>query len=244
MIHIVTDFGPNGPYLGQMTAVLRRLAPEVPVIDLLNDAPAFEPRLSAYLLAALLAETEAGDIVLAVVDPGVGTARQPLAVEIDGRWLVGPDNGLFELALRRGRSCRVHRIAWRPARLSASFHGRDLFAPVAADLARGQTGKLAPGRASRIADWPDDLPAIVYVDRYGNAMTGMRAGAMPKGGTLKVGEHLLAEARVFGEAPPERAFWYVNALGLIEIAMNGAPAAQRLKISLGAKLVPGAASEA
>ncbi|SNB51954.1 hypothetical protein SAMN07250955_101154 [Arboricoccus pini] len=239
MIHTFTDFGPNGPYLGQMIAVLRRLAPEVPVIDLLNDAPAFESRLSAYLLAALMARIEPSDIVLAIVDPGVGTARQPLAIEVDGRWLVGPDNGLFELVLRRAESARTHAIAWRPVELSPSFHGRDLFAPVAADLARGQTAKLAPASPRRFADWPDDLAAIVYVDRYGNAMTGMRAEAMPEDGTLRVGADCLARARVFGEVPPGQAFCYVNALGLIEIAMNGASAAERLGLSLGMSVTPG-----
>ena len=114
MIVLCTDFGLSGPYLGQVKAVLARHAPAVPVIDLFADLPAFEPRLAAYLLAAYGEWFEAGDVILAVVDPGVGGPRGALAVEADGRWFVGPDNGLFELVLRRAARARCFAIAWRP----------------------------------------------------------------------------------------------------------------------------------
>jgi len=95
MILLFTDFGSTGPYLGQMEAVLRIHAPGVDVIDLLNDAPPGEPRLAAYLLAALAKHFPAGSIFLSVVDPGVGGERLPVVLEADGRWFVGPDNGLL-----------------------------------------------------------------------------------------------------------------------------------------------------
>src|SRR5688572_23638495 len=98
MIALFTDFGVNGPYVGQMKAVLARAAPGVAVIDLLHDAPAFNPRASAYLLAALAREFAEGAVLLCVVDPGVGTTRRPLVARLDGRWFVGPDNGLFNVA--------------------------------------------------------------------------------------------------------------------------------------------------
>ncbi|HZD26702.1 MAG TPA: SAM-dependent chlorinase/fluorinase, partial [Alphaproteobacteria bacterium] len=136
MIVLFTDFGREGPYMGQMRAVLARRAPGVPVIDLIADVPAWDVRAGAYLLPAYAAEFPAGTVFLCVVDPGVGSARQPMALKADGRWYVGPDNGLFELVARRAAAARGWRIDWRPDRpLSASFHGRDLFAPVAADLA-------------------------------------------------------------------------------------------------------------
>jgi len=137
MIVLFTDFGLDGPYVGQMKAVLHRDAPGVPVIDLFADAPAFDAKRSAYLLAAYAEEFPAPTVFLAVVDPGVGGARRPLMVEADGRRYVGPDNGLFEIVWRRARRRRGGAITWRPERLSASFHGRDLFAPVAARLAVG-----------------------------------------------------------------------------------------------------------
>lgn len=156
MILVFTDFGHAGPYMGEMRAALLRRAPAVPVVDLMADAPAFRPDLAAYLLAALWPTALPGDVLLAVVDPGVGTARRPLAVEVDGRWLVGPDNGLFEPILRRAGRWQGHAIAWRPERLSTSFHGRDLFAPVAAGLATGGRPALTPAEPTRFPDWPDD----------------------------------------------------------------------------------------
>src|SRR5690348_11690170 len=180
MIVLFTDFGLAGPYTGQMKTVLARQAPGIPVIDLFADAPSRHPKAAAYLLAAYAAWFPPDTVFLCVVDPGVGGARAALALEADGRWYVGPDNGLFELARRRAKSTRVFEITEQPADLSASFHGRDLFAPAAARLARGETPQMAARDPAfgRRHDWPDDLAEIVYVDHYGNAMTGLRASAV------------------------------------------------------------------
>ncbi|MCS6876848.1 MAG: SAM-dependent chlorinase/fluorinase [Geminicoccaceae bacterium] len=233
MILLFTDYGPAGPYVGQMHLVLRRLAPEVPIVDLQHDAPAFRPDLAGYLLAAHLAWAEPGDVVVAVVDPGVGTDRAPLALRLDGIWLVGPDNGLFEPALRRAREIECHHIRWRPRRLSASFHGRDLFAPVAARLARGDRSALGPGEPTRMPHVPEDLPAVVYLDPYGNAVTGLRAARFPASARLRVGERILVRARTFAEVPQGSPFCYENSSGLLEIAANRASAAEMLGLRLG-----------
>ena len=238
MIVLFTDFGLEGPYVGQMKAVLSRLAPEAPVIDLFADAPAFDAKRSAYLIAAYSAELPAGSIVLGVVDPGVGGKRLAIAIEADGRWFVGPDNGLFELVWRRARRRRALRIDWRPARLSSSFHGRDLFAPVAAGLALGELPKAAAlmrplAEASR---WPDDLAEIVYIDRYGNAMTGLRAARLGARRRLVAGGRRLARRRTFGSARPGQSFWYENANGLAEIAVNQGRADAALGLVLGARV--------
>lgn len=234
MILLLTDFGAAGPYVGQLHLVLRRLVPEVPVVDLQHDLPAFRPDLAGHLLAAHLELARPGDVLLAVVDPGVGTDRAPLAVRLDGVWVVGPDNGLLELALRRARSVESFHIAWRPERLSASFHGRDLFAPVAARLARGERRDLAPGPVGRRPDWPDELPAIVYVDAYGNGWTGLRAASLGAAVRLAVSGTALTRARTFAELPPGGLFWYENSSGLAEIAANGTSAAALLGLEPGA----------
>ena len=139
MIVLFTDFGLAGPYTGQVMAVLHRVAPQVPVVSLFADAPSARPKPSAYLLAAYAAWFSLGTVFLCVVDPGVGSARRAVVAEADGRFYVGPDNGLFDLVLRRAAEARLWEITWRPERLSASFHGRDLFAPIAARLAAGET---------------------------------------------------------------------------------------------------------
>jgi len=235
MIVLFTDFGLSGPYTGQMKAVLRQMAPGVPVIDLFADAPAGNPKASAYLLAAYAAWFPAGTVFLSVVDPGVGGARPPIMVKADGRWYAGPGNGLFELVLRRAARARRWDIVWKPERLSASFHGRDLFAPVAAMLARGELppSRLREDDADRQASWPDDLSEIVYVDHFGNAITGLRAAALPANAKLVAAGRTFERARTFSDMPQGAAFWYENANGLAEIAVNLGRADRELGLAIG-----------
>lgn len=219
-----------------MKAVLLREAPGVPVVDLFADAPATDPRASAYLLAAYAAWFPAGTIFLCVVDPGVGSGRAPLILAADGRWYAGPDNGLFECVLRRAVTAQAWRITLQPAQLSASFHGRDLFAPAAACLARGEAPPGVPHLPARFADWPDDLAEIIYVDHYGNAITGLRAAVLAPTAGLAVRGDALPRARTFADLPPGQAFCYENANGLMEIAVNGGRAADRLGLGIGSKV--------
>ena len=235
MIVLFTDFGLEGPYTGQVKVVLYRTAPGVPVVDLFADAPAGRPKPAAYLLAAYAVWFPPGTVLLAVIDPGVGSARAPVIVESEGRWYVGPDNGLFELVARRAATARTWEIQWRPEALSASFHGRDLFAPVAGRLARGELPSHLPRAAEigRHADWPDDLPEIVYIDRYGNAVTGLRGALLPKGARLTVAGRALTRTRTFSDVTPGEAFWYENSNGLAEIAVNAGRAADILELEIG-----------
>jgi S-adenosyl-L-methionine hydrolase (adenosine-forming) len=222
MIVLFTDFGPAGPYVGQMKTVIAQTAPGVPIIDLIADAPAHDPRAAAYLLAALAPGLSRGSVILAVVDPGVGGKRTPIVLEADGYRFVGPSNGLFEIVARRAQTVRSWAILWRPKYLSASFHGRDLFAPVAARLARDEPiGRLLRVHAmTRHHEWPDDLAEIIYVDHFGNAMTGLRGRQVPRSAMIAVTGRTLLHARTFGDASPGTAFWYENAIGLIEISVN------------------------
>ena len=242
MIVLFTDFGREGPYTGQMTAVLRRLAPEVEIIDLIADAPAHDPQLAAYFLAAYVDEFPPQTVFLCVVDPGVGGDRSPGVLQADGRWFVGPDNGLFEPIIRRCRDdARWRDILWRPSTLSATFHGRDLFAPVAARLARGLP---VPWRARSIVDvqrpqWPDDLLRVVYIDGFGNAMTGIRASKLAQDAIVRVGAHVVRRAKGFSEVSPQVAFWYENANGLVELAVNRGRADQILCVQVGSEISAG-----
>lgn len=237
MIFLFTDFGWSGPYVGQMKSVLAGKAPGVTVIDLMHDAPAFQPKPSAYLLAALLDHLPQDAIVCAVVDPGVGSERPGVLAHVDGRLLVGPGNGLFEIALRRAQLARYERLSREPAHLSASFHGRDFFAPTAARLARGEQVPTAPldpdTRPGQ--NWPHELAEIVYVDGYGNAMTGLSAAAL-KGAPLLAAGRRLRCLRTFSEAAPGEAFWYPNSIGLAEIAVNQGSAIVELDLDIGSQI--------
>lgn len=238
MIVCFTDFGASGPYLGQMKAAVHRAAAALPIYDLFADAPPCNPRASAYLLAAFAGWWPAGTVFLAIVDPGVGGPRRPLVVEADGRRFVGPDNGLFELVLRRAHAPRAWEIVWRPEVLSASFHGRDLFAPVAARLAAGdlEAHALRPVGPLRQPGWPDDLAEVVYIDAYGNAMTGLRASQVPPLARVEVGGLWVSHASTFSALPEGTPLWFENANGLVELAVNRGRADTMLGLAIGTRV--------
>ncbi len=240
MILLFTDFGYNGPYVGQLKTTLSREAPAIPVLDLMHDVPAHNPHAAAYLLAALVPEMPKDIVCLGVVDPGVGGERTPVVQEADGRWFVGPDNGLFEIVQRRAARAQQWAITWRPDNMSRSFHGRDLFAPVAAMLARGMPppGDAYPdtwrnARPRPGAVWPDDIAEVIYIDRFGNAMIGLRSELLDDAAVFIIGDSRISHAPVFSQVPPNRVFWYNNSCGLIEIAVNRGSAADVFGLAVG-----------
>nr|VFK30896.1 MAG: hypothetical protein BECKMB1821G_GA0114241_10732 [Candidatus Kentron sp. MB] len=235
MIVLFTDFGLTGPYVGQMKAALIHRAPGVSIVDLMHDVPAFDSKAAAYLLAALVEEFPPESIFLCVVDPSVGTeSRLPVVLTIDGRRFVGPHNGLFNVVASRGRQVRGEEITWRPLRLSASFHGRDLFAPVAAMIARGEPVPATPLASRSIVahSWPEDLSQIIYIDHFGNAMTGLRARFLASRRVM-IGDVALHRAETFARVPEGHGFWYENANGLVEIAVNQGNAARQFGLCIG-----------
>ncbi|MGE4220926.1 MAG: S-adenosyl-l-methionine hydroxide adenosyltransferase family protein [Alphaproteobacteria bacterium] len=238
MILLFTDFGLAGPYVGQMHSVLAAAAPGIPVIDLMHDAPPQDPRRASCLLAALADYMPADAVCVAVVDPGVGGDRPPVLLEADGRRFVGPGNGLLEPVARRAARHRWWRITWRPAVLSRSFHGRDLFAPAGGRLAAGATpSELGePCAEGGGTGWPDDLSEVIYIDGFGNAMTGLRADGVAASAVLLAGGRRLTRADTFGAVPEGEAFWYANSIGLVEIAVNCGSAAQSLGLGLGSRI--------
>ena len=166
-----------------------------------------------------------------------------MVLSAGGRWYVGPDNGLFELVARRAAGgVRWWEITWRPERLSASFHGRDLFAPVAARIALDPPQGEVPGALARPADavsrfdWPDDLAEVVYIDGFGNAFTGVRADRVPAQAELRVSGRRLRRSTTFSEVAAGEAFWYENANGLVEIAVNRGRADHVLDLKPGTKI--------
>jgi hypothetical protein len=211
-------------------AVLAERAPRVPVIDALHDAPDFGVEGAAHLLCALASEYPRGSVFLAVIDPGVGGERDAVVVEADGRSFAGPDNGLFSLLWRRSRKPRCWSIRWRPERLTSSFHGRDLFAPVVAALAtQVPAGWLRHKPRPDVLLKDQELARVVYVDHYGNAMTGLRE--FKTSWKLRAGRRTLAYARTFEHA--KRPFWYDNSMGLVEIAAPRGSAARTLGLEPG-----------
>ncbi len=237
MLALVTDYGWADAYVGQLKCVLHRDAPGIPVVDLSHAVPDFNAHAGAHLLNAFTLPS--GTVVLAVVDPGVGGVREPVALLAEGIWYVGPDNGLLSVRAQRVRPAQVYRIVWRPDSLSDSFHGRDLFAPIAARLARGEAqamveqGWLVVTETLQVLFDVADLPQVIYIDHYGNAWTGLRGTLWDVQDRLRVKGQSVPWKRTFIEAGQGEVFWHVNANGLVEIAANLASAANILGLQVG-----------
>lgn len=233
VIVLFTDFGVRDPYVGQLKARLAEHAPAQTVIDLLHEVPDFNPHAGAHLLAAFMPMFPPGSVFLAVVDPGVGTSRAAVVVDAGGRWLVGPDNGLLSVLAARHADAQIWRITWRPENLSATFHGRDLFAPVAAEIARGEfpADKLTAVERLDVEFDPGDLARVIYLDHYGNAWTGLRG--VPESARVSAAGESFRHSSSFGFADRGEGFWFINSVGLLELAVNRGSAAKTFGLQLG-----------
>lgn len=235
---LFTDFGERGPYVGQVELAYRAEGGTLPVIRLMSDAPQYRPEAAGLLLAALNPYVPERSLVIAVVDPGVGTDRRVLYLSSEGRGYLGPDNRLFNELLRRASNPRLWEVTWRPKVLSRSFHGRDLFAPIAALITQGRGVRCRPIASSDLVGWGEtfDVWQIVYLDAYGNAWTGIHGADLPEGSELRVGAQQVAHAHVFGAVQPGQPFWFVNSVGLVEIAINQGSAETVIGIRVGMRV--------
>lgn len=236
-VYFFTDFGIQGPYLGQMESVLLEIEPTLRVINLMCDAPFANPKAGAYLLAALFRFLPDNAIVVAVVDPGVGSDRKALCLNIGNRWCVGPDNGLLAVLANEAEQASLWELVIPfPDKVSVSFHGRDVFAPAAGALACGELPKgerMSRGRMLG-SSWGRDLREIIYIDGFGNAMTGIEAGGSSREYSgVRVKGHFIRQAETFSAVPEGALFCYRNSIGLIEIAVNRGSAREILGLSIG-----------
>jgi|WetSurMetagenome_2_1015567.scaffolds.fasta_scaffold02173_4 S-adenosyl-L-methionine hydrolase (adenosine-forming) len=235
MVILFTDFGIGSPYQAQLKAQLWRDGVTQPIIDLHADLAAYQVQYAAYLLAAYVRQFPEHSIFLCVVDPQVGGNRRAVVVSCLQRWFVGPDNGLFQILTQHFENTKVFEITWRPKHLSTSFHGRDLFAPIAAQLSRQNKSRLQPisNLNSNTYQWSNDLEKIIYIDHYGNLFSGMRANTLSKTAKITMDEHLFSYAETFCNVPKGTGLWYENSIGLVELAINQGNAAQTYQVTIG-----------
>jgi S-adenosylmethionine hydrolase len=215
IITLLTDFGTADYFVGAMKGVILSINPRAVVVDITHEIPAHDVEAGAYTLLAACEAFPAGAIHVAVVDPGVGSARRAILAECGGRRYVGPDNGLFSYVCERAGGTRVRHLTNRkfflPA-VSATFHGRDVFAPVAAALSAGTEPREL---GEEIDDWvrlpalaPRDRgggaleAAIIHVDRFGNCVTSLTRRELSeeriaRGVTLRVNGHAIRSFRRF-----------------------------------------------
>jgi hypothetical protein len=246
IITLTTDFGLQDHYVGAMKGVILSRCPEAHLVDITHDIPPFSLYAGAYAVDQAAPFFPPGTIHVVVVDPGVGTDRKPLLVEFQEQFFIAPDNGVLSLALVRTGSSTAREITNRDLWLphpSSTFHGRDIFAPVAAALA---SGTARPENVGPLVENIQRLPGltpvelergawqgkILSVDRFGNVITNFRppAGSF----SLNVGQHVITEFRPsFGAAAPGLVFAYSGSSGYLEIAMNQGNAAQIVRAAAG-----------
>jgi len=240
-ITLLTDFGTADGYVAEMKGVLSTLAPGAPLLDLTHDIPPQDIAAARLALARCWRRFPVGTVHLVVVDPGVGTSRAALAVASEGRYLVGPDNGVLSPALFTLDAQAVQLVV--PANASATFHGRDVFAPAAARLANGtaldELGErlLQPIRLRTPAPRRDANGAmhgeVLTIDRFGNAITNLMPapGSMPQ--AVVVGAHTLRVVRTYAEAEGGEAVALVGSSGWLELAVRNGNAAVTLGLRRG-----------
>jgi S-adenosyl-L-methionine hydrolase (adenosine-forming) len=242
IITMLTDFGTADGYVGEMKGVLLADAPGAQIVDISHDVPAHDIELGRLALARYWRRFPAGTTHLAVVDPGVGSNRAAIAVSSHGRFLVGPDNGLLSPALLMPDA----RVVALPVAASASptFHGRDVFAPVAARLATGtRLDDLGqPVSEPVIHRTPEPHRAadgsvvgqVIAIDRFGNAITNLVGN---RAGTLTIAGRGFPVSRTYADIEPGAAGAVVGSTGLIEIVVRDGRAGDVLRIVKGAEVI-------
>jgi S-adenosyl-L-methionine hydrolase (adenosine-forming) len=241
LVTLTTDFGAGSGYPAQMKGVLLTALPDLRIVDVTHEVPAYDVLAGALLLEACLPWFSRDAIHLAVVDPGVGSARRALCVvDPEGRTLLGPDNGLLTPFL--GRGARIRALAEDgvvPPPRTATFHGRDLFAPAAAYLAKGGTpAALGPEVADPVRlEWPvaevtagEIHGSTLAADPFGNLVTSIRADDLGRAVVAEVyaGGGAARWVRTFAEGRPGELLALVGSGGRVEIAMREGSAAARL----------------
>lgn len=242
VVTLLTDFGTADGYVGEVKGVLLSALPTATLVDVAHDVAPQDVDGARLAVARYWRRFPPGTVHLVVVDPGVGSARAALAVESEGRFLVGPDNGVLSPALlHAGARCVSLPV---PAGASPTFHGRDLFAPAAASLARGvpleALGEPAPSpcvrRTPEVTRRADGalLGTVITIDRFGNAVTNLMSR---RGGTVSVAGRTLTLRRTYAEAEAGDPVALVGSNGLVEIAVREGSAAAVLGLRRGSGVV-------
>jgi S-adenosylmethionine hydrolase len=250
VISLTTDFGLADWFVGSMKAVILDICPEASVVDLTHAAPPGDIRAGAFALWAGYSVFARGAIHVAVVDPGVGSDRPAIAVRTDRHTFIGPDNGVLSFAIAREQVREIRRLEndlYFRKPVSQTFHGRDVFAPVAAHLARGvqlsSVGRAVSGHV-RLA-WPEPKRLagawegeILYVDRFGNAITNLTAQHLaalgrPEPRVHVRGHELCGVKRFYQQTAAGQPLAVVGSTGLLEIAIHAGHAAEALGLKPG-----------
>ncbi|HEX4387570.1 MAG TPA: SAM-dependent chlorinase/fluorinase [Steroidobacteraceae bacterium] len=255
VITITTDFGHQGPFVGVMKGRILGRFPQARIVDLTHEILVHWPAEAGFWLARAYRYFPDGTVHVAVVDPGVGTSRSIIAVQAAGHTFLAPDNGLLAGIVARTQNVRVVRLgAAELERLqirhpSATFHGRDIFAPVAAELASGRCGIDALGApvTEVVPSWVEDpsvearsvAGVVITIDHFGNLITNIDGTLIERFRLplVHAGNHSFPLLRTYGDTRPGEYLALVNSFGVLEIARAEESAAEGLGLSRGAPVI-------
>jgi S-adenosylmethionine hydrolase len=249
IITLITDFGQTDSYVGAMKGVILGICPEAALVDISHEIRPQAVQQAAYVLSTATPYFPAGSVHLAVVDPGVGTERRPVVVQTESALYVAPDNGLLSLVLKgEGARAAVHLTEPRYglSQVSATFHGRDIFAPAAAHLACGTAPSEMgePFSPSELISLPMLEPqlrpdghwegTILHIDHFGNLVTNVRISNATSLLVVVVKGHRIETLRdTFGDVEPGELVTYTGSSGHLEIALRNGNAAAMLGMDIG-----------
>ncbi|MDE0102216.1 MAG: SAM-dependent chlorinase/fluorinase [Bryobacterales bacterium] len=244
LLTLTTDFGLRDHYVGVMKGVIAGIAPEVGVIDITHDVPAFSIPEGAFAILQAYRWFPSGTAHVVVVDPGVGSHRNAVAARAGGHVFVAPDNGVLSFVFERHPEFEVRAIDTRHglAEISRTFHGRDLFAPAAARLMAGlRFDQVGPRVREPVMLHSMEPTArrgrVLHVDRFGNLVTNFRAGQLGSREGLQLGSaSVFVRVESYAEAPAGDPFLIEGSSGYLEVSANRASAAQLLGVRAGAEI--------
>ena len=249
VLTLLSDFGSKDIYVGVMKGVIASINSNLTLVDLTHEIPPQDVAAGRFCLLNAYRYFPPGTVHLAVVDPGVGSRRRSVAVQFDGGFLVGPDNGLLTGVLSEvsivGAVELTNPEYWRCPEPSHTFHGRDIFAPVAAHLASGvplaALGRALPPETLVKLDIPpchrtgDHITGVIqYVDGFGNLITNIRARDIPnQTWSLRVAKHHIPGGKTYSDAPTGQPLALIGSSGWVEIAITRGNARHQLGLKVG-----------
>ena len=252
VITLLTDFGVTDYYVAAMKGVILSRNPDVRIVDISHEIAPQNIPSAAYVLLGAYDSFPAATIHVVVVDPGVGSARRPMVAKAGQYYFVGPDNGVFSFVLRRFTSYQAFAIKSQrllASEISNTFHGRDVFAPVAAALSLGTSLQEIGEQLSTIELLPEPAQIspfliesrIIHIDRFGNCVTGIERFALPDAGlpetfALEIGNHQIRTLKRFyleAVAAPNNPFAIWGSIGFLEVSLRSSSAAERLGLKIG-----------
>jgi S-adenosylmethionine hydrolase len=255
IITLTTDFGLRDPYVAEMKAVILKIYPNTTIVDVTHEIEKFNVKMGAYILASASQYFPEGTIHVAVIDPGVGTKRKPILIQTKRNYFIGPDNGVLALAARNQGIAHIYKITnpkFMLSKISDTFHGRDVFAPASAYLAKGtlpfefgpEIRKIVTPKFAKISKRKNLLVGeVIHVDGFGNIITNFREEELKLAnirGIINVefqGVKLrLKLCKAYAEVKAQEPLAIIGSHNFLEISVNQGNAAETFKVKIGDKI--------